>query len=106
VQPMTFLESLAASTPVVAVASAAARDLQDSGGLTMSGASADDLTRAVLAALRASDRAAARRAARAAVTEFDVGRRAAALADAYVRARTRRTAGPPSATDRRAETQA
>jgi hypothetical protein len=32
-------------TPVVAVESAAARDLQDSGGLTMSGADADDLPR-------------------------------------------------------------
>jgi 1,2-diacylglycerol 3-alpha-glucosyltransferase len=106
VQPMTFLESLAASTPVVAVASAAARDLQDSGGLTMSGASADDLTRAVRAARRESNRGAAPHAARAAVTEFDVGRRAAALADAYVRARTRGPAGPPTATDRRAETHA
>jgi 1,2-diacylglycerol 3-alpha-glucosyltransferase len=101
VQPMTFLESLAAGTPVVAAESAAARDLQDSGGLTMSGASQDDLTRVIVATLRTHDRAAARRAARASVTEFDVGRRAAALVDAYVRVRSRRQPRPSGARARR-----
>jgi 1,2-diacylglycerol 3-alpha-glucosyltransferase len=93
VQPMTFLEALAAGTPVVAVESAAARDLADSGGLTMSAATASDLSRAIVATLRVADRAAARRAARSAVAAFDVRHRAAALADAYVRA----IAGPPLA---------
>jgi 1,2-diacylglycerol 3-alpha-glucosyltransferase len=91
VQPMTFLEALAAGTPVVAAESAAARDLADSGGLTMSAATAADLSRAIVATLRADDRPSARRAARAAVATFDVRHRAAALADAYERA----IAGPP-----------
>lgn len=85
VQPMTFLESLAAGTPVVAVASAAARDLQRGGGLEMSGTTATDLSRATLSALRAADAQERRRAARTAVLEFDVGRRAAHLAETYAR---------------------
>jgi 1,2-diacylglycerol 3-alpha-glucosyltransferase len=85
VQPMTFLESLAAGTPVVAAKSAAARDLADGGGLTMSAATASDLSRAIVATLRGPDRHAARRAARAAAAPFDVRHRAAALVDAYAR---------------------
>lgn len=85
VQPMTFLESLAAGTPVVAVESAAARDLRESGGLTMSDALPEDLARAVLAAVRAADPHERRRAARAAARPFDVGERAAALEGVYRR---------------------
>jgi 1,2-diacylglycerol 3-alpha-glucosyltransferase len=96
VQPMTFLESLAAGTPVVAAESAAARDLADSGGLTMSAATASDLSRAIVAKLREPDRQAARRAARAAVAPFDVRHRAAALVAAYERAIAGSTMPPPA----------
>jgi 1,2-diacylglycerol 3-alpha-glucosyltransferase len=89
VQPMTFLESLAAGTPVVAVRSAAATDLRRSGGLEMSEATAEDLARTLVETLRGADPAARRRTARAAVAEFDVAHRAAALVDAYRRARAR-----------------
>jgi 1,2-diacylglycerol 3-alpha-glucosyltransferase len=85
VQPMTFLESLAAGTPVVAVASAAARDLQASGGLTMSAADPVDLARALLETVHGADPLARRQVARTAARAFDVGERAAALEETYRR---------------------
>jgi glycosyltransferase involved in cell wall biosynthesis len=85
VQPMTFLEALAAGTPVVAIDSAAARELAGP-GLTVGGRDADALAHAVLTALRAPDRTARRTAAREAVRAFDVPVRAAALAEVYARA--------------------
>ncbi len=85
VQPMTFLESLAGGTPVVAADSAAARELAGP-GLTVCGPGTDALTAAILDALRAPDPAGRRRAARDAVRGFDVDVRAAALADVYGRA--------------------
>jgi 1,2-diacylglycerol 3-alpha-glucosyltransferase len=89
VQPMSYLESLAGGTPVVAADSAAARELEGP-GVTVSGADAERMAAAILAALRAPDPEAQRRAARDAVRDFDVDVRAAALADVYARARERR----------------
>ena len=88
VQPMTFLESLASGTPIVAVDSAAARDLAGP-GLALCGAEPGALADGILAALGAPDRAGRRRAAREAVRDFDVGVRASALADVYARAAER-----------------
>ncbi len=88
VQPMTFLEALAGGTRVVAVDSAAARELAGP-GLTVSGPEVSGLSGAILAALRAPDPVARRKAAREAVRSFDVDVRAEALADVYARAMRR-----------------
>ena len=89
VQPMTFLESLAGGTPVVAVDSAAARELAGP-GLVVSGSAPGARSAAVRAARRAPDPEGRRRAARDAVRPFAVDVRAAALADVYERARAHR----------------
>lgn len=96
VQPMTFLEALAGGTPVVALDSAAARELAGP-GLTVGGRDADALANAVLAALDAPDPIARRAAARAAAGPFDVAMRAAALADVYGRALDGRRGADPVA---------
>jgi glycosyltransferase involved in cell wall biosynthesis len=85
VQPMTFLEALAAGTPVVAVTSAAARELLagDLDGVCPS--TAHDLAGKIVQTLAVPDRETMRRRARAAAAEFDVERRALALADIYAR---------------------
>ncbi len=85
VQPMTFLESLAGGTPVVAADSSAARELAGP-GLTVCAPGSGPLTHAILEALRAPDPAGRRRAAREAVRAFDVDVRAAELVDVYRRA--------------------
>ncbi len=85
VLPMTFLESLAAGTPVVAVTSAAARDLLAGDLDGVSAATAHDLADKIVHTLATSDRSALRRRARDAAAEFAVERRAAALADIYAR---------------------
>lgn len=82
---MTFLEALAGGAPVVAIDSAAARELAGP-ALTVGGRDADALAHAILAALGAPDRLARRAAARDAVRPFDVAVRAAALAEVYDRA--------------------
>ncbi len=90
VQPMTFLEAMAAATPVVAVDSAAARDLLRSGENGMlSAATAADLSEAILAALPTQRRAALSSAARSSAAAFDVEVGALALADSYARAEPR-----------------
>lgn len=89
VQPMTFLESLAGGTPVVAVDSAAARELAGP-GLAVCGPEVGSLSAAILATLRAPDPAGRRLAARAAVRDFAVDVRAAALANVYARVVARR----------------
>ncbi len=99
VLPMTFLESLAAGTPVVAVASAAARDLLSGDLDGICPPTADDLAAKIVGTLSAPDPQALRARARAAAAEFDVERRARALADVYARVtaqhrpRGRRAAG-------------
>ncbi len=95
VQPMTFLESWAAGTPVVAVDSAAARDLRAGPALTVSAADAEDLARALLAIARGADPRSRRIAARTAALAFDVGERAAALEAAYRRVIGRQPAPRP-----------
>jgi glycosyltransferase involved in cell wall biosynthesis len=83
VLPMTFLEALAAGTPVVAVESAAARDLL---GPTLASVCAPNraaLTAMVLAKLEPAALAAARGAAREVATFYAVDRRAEALAAIY-----------------------
>jgi glycosyltransferase involved in cell wall biosynthesis len=103
VQPMTFLESLAGGTPVVAADSAAARELVGP-GLTVCAPEAPALSAAILAALRAPDPAGRRRAARESIRDFDVDVRTAALADVYARAIARhpRRRRPPPIAARRA----
>lgn len=87
---MTFLEALAAATPVVAVDSAAARELVRSGENGMlSATSAADLSQAILAALPTERRAALSSAARSSAEAFDVEVGARALADSYARAEPR-----------------
>ena len=86
VLPMTFLEALAAGTPVVAVASAAARDLLSGDLDGICPATPDDLAAKIVRTLSAPDPRALRTRARAAAAEFDVERRALALADVYARA--------------------
>jgi 1,2-diacylglycerol 3-alpha-glucosyltransferase len=86
VLPMTFLEALAAGTPVVAVASAAARDLLSGDLDGICPATPDDLAAKIVRTLSAPDPQALRTRARAAAAEFDVERRALALADVYARA--------------------
>ena len=85
VQPMTFLEALAAGTPVVAVTSAAARDLLAGDLDGVCPATAHDLADKIVRTLATPDRAALRRRARDAAAEFDVEHRALALADLYAR---------------------
>ena len=82
---MTFLEALAAGTPVVAVTSGAARDLLEGDLDGVCAATAHDLADKIVRTLAAPDREALRRRARDAATEFDVERRALALADIYAR---------------------
>jgi 1,2-diacylglycerol 3-alpha-glucosyltransferase len=91
VQPMTFLESLAAGTPVVAVESAAARELLRPGeNGDVSAADASDLAERIVRALRRDDPETLRQGARDTAAKFDVAERAAALAAAYARAVPRR----------------
>jgi 1,2-diacylglycerol 3-alpha-glucosyltransferase len=83
VLPMTFLEALAAGTPVVAVDSAAARDLL---GPPVDGVCAPTraaLSAKLLAQLEPATHRQARRAAREAATFYAVARRAEALASIY-----------------------
>jgi glycosyltransferase involved in cell wall biosynthesis len=83
VLPMTFLEALAAGTPVVAVDSAAARDLL---GPPINGICAPTraaLSAKLLASLEPATQLAARRTAREAATFYGVERRAQALVDIY-----------------------
>lgn len=82
---MTFLEALAAGTPVVAVTSAAARDLLAGDLDGVCPATAHDLADKIVRTLATPDRAALRRRARDAAAEFDVEHRALALADLYAR---------------------
>jgi glycosyltransferase involved in cell wall biosynthesis len=83
VLPMTFLESLAAGTPVVAVASAAARDLLGPPLATVCDPNRSALAAMVLAKLEPLALAAARRAAREVATYYAVERRAEALVGIY-----------------------
>jgi glycosyltransferase involved in cell wall biosynthesis len=95
VLPMTFLEALAAGTPVVAVASAAARDLlsDDLDGICQ--ATPDALAAKIVGTLATPDPGALRARAREAAAAYDVGRRALALADVYARVMARhRPRGP------------
>ncbi len=94
VQPMTFLESLAGGTPVVATDSAAARELAGP-GFTVCEPGSGALAAAILDALRAPDPAERRRAAREAVRSFDVDVRAAVLAEVYARALAHRRPSRP-----------
>jgi len=89
VQPMTFLEALAAGTPVVAVESAAARDLLAGDLDGVCRPTAAELGHAVVRAITGPDLKARSRLARAAAADFDVPVRARALVDAYERLTTR-----------------
>jgi 1,2-diacylglycerol 3-alpha-glucosyltransferase len=81
VLPMTFLEALAAGTPVVAADSAAARSML--GEDAIAAATPDALAATILAQLSASDRGAARHAARQRAGFYDVIPRSRALVDVY-----------------------
>jgi hypothetical protein len=70
----------------VAVASAAARDLLSGDLDGICPATPDDLAAKIVGTLSTPDPQALRTRARAAATEFDVERRALALADVYARA--------------------
>ena len=95
VLPMTFLEALAAGTPVVAVASAAARDLLSDDLDGICEATPDALAAKIVGTLSTPDPRALRARARAAAAAYDVGRRALALADVYARVMARhRPRGP------------
>jgi len=85
VLPMTFLESLAAGTPVVAVDSAAARDLLADDPDGPCPATPGDLAARIVRTLATSDRPTLRARARAAAEAYDVEHRARALADVYAR---------------------
>jgi len=92
VQPMTFLEALAAGTPVVAVTSAASQDLLAGDLDGVCPASANDLGDKIVRTITSGDLPERRARARAAAATFDVGQRARDLADLYERlcARPRR----------------
>lgn len=94
VLPMTFLESLAAGTPVAAVASDAALDLLAGDLDGMCEPTADALAAKILRDLDEPDPAARRARARAAAAAYDVPLRARALAEAYGRAIERLAAHP------------
>ncbi len=85
VLPMTFLEALAAGTPVVAVASAAARDLLSGDLDGICQATPEALAAKIVGTLSTPDPRALRARARKAAAAYDVGRRALALADVYTR---------------------
>lgn len=93
VLPMTFLESLAAGTPVAAVTSDAALDLLAGDLDGMCDPTAEALAAKVLRDVGHPDPASRRALARAAAAAYDLPLRARALAEAYGRAIERHAAG-------------
>ena len=93
VLPMTFLESLAAGTPVAAVTSDAALDLLAGDLDGMCDPTAEALAAKVLRDVGHPDPAARRALARAAAAAYDLPLRSRALAEAYGRAIERHAAG-------------